>query len=70
MIYLIDGLPAFCPSCGKKHSKEWIENNKIDFLFGASGQCDCGARYQFVETQEIINASRLNKNGDLYMYTG
>jgi hypothetical protein len=62
MIYLVNEYPSFCPSCGKEH------RDSADFFAGASSQCACGAMFQYVETESLVKASQLNKNGDLHRY--
>jgi len=68
MIYLTDTLPNACPACGKQHSENWKDANAEDFYAGASGRCDCGAMYQYVDTAKIREAARLNPSGDLHRY--
>lgn len=68
MIFLTDTLPSACPSCGKQHSAKWKDVNHDDFYAGASGECDCGAKYQFVPAEQLVEASKLNPSGDLHRY--
>ncbi len=70
MIFLTDMLPIACPACGKQHSARWAKANHEDFYAGASGECDCGAKYQFLPTSQIVEASKLNSSGDLHRYAG
>ncbi|MGP8431942.1 hypothetical protein ACT2FY_00325 [Paraburkholderia fungorum] len=62
MIYLASEYPRFCPACGKEQS------DSSDFFAGASAQCNCGAMYQYVESKTLVEASQLNKSGDLHRY--
>lgn len=68
MLYLTDTLPKFCPNCGKKHSADWADANEGDFSAGASLQCACGALFQFVPSEQMVEASKLNQYGDLHRY--
>ena len=56
MTFIIDCYPDFCPECGMKLSASEKESRKHqleDFNAGASSQCDCGARFQFVPCNAI-----------------
>lgn len=68
MLYLINEIPSYCPSCGEQHSAEKKRNMSSDFYAGASCECKCGVLYQYVPREAIIEASKLNKSGDLHRY--
>jgi hypothetical protein len=68
MIYLTDTLPSACPACGKQHTEQWKSANHDDFYAGASGECDCGAKYQHLPMPQLVEASKLNPYGDLHRY--
>jgi hypothetical protein len=66
MIFLIDEMPRHCPSCGKEHKTDsWASS---DFHAGASSQCKCGVMWQYVPTAQLVEASKLNQQGDLHRY--
>lgn len=62
MKFIIDEIPIYCPKCGKETK---IKDNAlcvIDFTNGCCHKCNCGADYQFVKTDKIIEVAI--KHGD------
>jgi len=68
MIFLTDEMPSFCPSCGKEHKTDSYASS--DFHAGASSQCKCGAMWQYVTTNKLIDTAQTTPNGDLHRYAG
>lgn len=66
MIFLTDSIPSFYPGCGKAHATNTHASG--DFFAGASSQCKCGVMWQYVQTRELVDASKMNPAGDLHRY--
>lgn len=57
MKYIIDEIPIYFPKCGKETK---IKDHVLianDFIMGCCGQCDCGAQFQHVKTEAIIEVA-------------
>jgi hypothetical protein len=58
MNYIIDTMPKFCPGCGRDLASTFDDQYKrSDWFSGASHSCNCGACYQYVETEKIMEAA-------------
>lgn len=61
-VAIFNFLPRYCPNCGKRRT--WHDHYVRDWNARCSFVCDCGLRYQLVDTPKILNAARAD-GGDL-----
>ena len=66
MIYLINQWPTHCPNCGNAKALPQDIHARSDFFAGCSHSCKCGAKWQYVETAKLIEATRAT--GDMWQY--
>jgi len=64
MIFLCSEVPIACACCGK--SLQFDTFGREDFMMGASSRCSCGALFQHVPTDSIIEYA--GRHGDLARY--
>jgi hypothetical protein len=66
MIFLTDQWPTYCPKCGTSRGELRDAYTRSDFFAGCSHSCECGAKWQYVETSKLIEATKAT--GDMWRY--
>lgn len=63
---VLNFIPNFCPNCGA-HLDFAGPGARQDFMSGCSHSCNCGMRFQYAQTSEILNAAT-GSGGDMEYY--
>lgn len=64
MFFVCNFLPKVCPQCGRETRMGKSNISIDDFFHMASFSCECGAHYQYVPEDKIIEAAQ-QAGGDL-----